>query len=348
MGKTKLKKLDMTSVDLVRRGANQKADICLRKSADEDNIPQGLWKSIQDAVSAWWSGEQDKDPMKEFNITKSSFIDALEYSMESIMNDDTMDSIAKAEMAEESINQFSEALFGEVMKTIGVYKATDGPDNDETYQEEESLDNPGEKASEDESEGQKATQNLEEGEREMKIDKSRFTPEELDQYNALIAKGVVEEEEELPPVEDEEDEGEEEMHPEVKKALADVEEMRKNFEMKELQEVAKKYSVLGKKEEELANTLYAMKKSSPENYNSYIALLDEQVGMVEKSGLFEEVGKSGHGFAPGGDVESKIGSIASDIQKADPNMSRYEAINKAWEQNPELLAQYEEKLYGGR
>lgn len=33
---TKLKNLRLTSVDLVRAGANQEADICLYKSADQD------------------------------------------------------------------------------------------------------------------------------------------------------------------------------------------------------------------------------------------------------------------------------------------------------------------------
>lgn len=32
---TKLKKMHLTSVDLVRAGANQKADICLYKSAEQ-------------------------------------------------------------------------------------------------------------------------------------------------------------------------------------------------------------------------------------------------------------------------------------------------------------------------
>ncbi len=34
---TKLKNMRLTSVDLVRRGANQEADICLFKSLDGDN-----------------------------------------------------------------------------------------------------------------------------------------------------------------------------------------------------------------------------------------------------------------------------------------------------------------------
>jgi len=35
---TKLKNMKLTSVDLVKVGANQEADICLYKSADEDPI----------------------------------------------------------------------------------------------------------------------------------------------------------------------------------------------------------------------------------------------------------------------------------------------------------------------
>lgn len=343
MGKTKLKKLDMTSVDLVRRGANQKADIRLYKSADAEEIPQGLWKSIQDTVSAWLSGQQENDPMKEFNIAKSSFVDALDYSMESIINDENMDSVAKAEMAAESIEQFSEALLGEVMNAVGFYKATEGPVSEEEYPEEEIPEDTDKNPPED-AEDVPDEPEYEEGEREMKIDKSRFTEDELMQYEALIAKGVVEEDEPVAPVQKEE----ETVHPEVAKALEKFEEMQKGMEMKELTEIAKKYAPLGEKEDELAQTLYDMKKSSPKSYDSYVALLDKQLDMVEKSGLFEEVGKSGHGFVPGGDVEGKIESIASEIMKADPNMDRFEAINKAWEQNPELLDQYEKKLYGGK
>ena len=38
---TKLKKLKLTSVDLVRAGANQEADICLYKSADPQETTEG-------------------------------------------------------------------------------------------------------------------------------------------------------------------------------------------------------------------------------------------------------------------------------------------------------------------
>ena len=167
----------------------------------------------------------------------------------------------------------------------------------------------------------------------MKIDKSRFTPEELQSYEALIAKGMVEDD--AVATED---------HAEIKKALesalAEMEEFKKTAEMNELKDVAKKYAVLGKKEDELAQTFYTMKKSGADIYENYVAVLDQSLAMVEKGGMFEEIGKSSRGVA-GGDAQAKIDTVASEIQKADPSLSRVQAIAKAWEQHPELVAEYE-------
>lgn len=366
--KTRLKKLDMTSVDMVRRGANQKADIMLYKSApEEEEVQQGLMKSIQDAVSKWWNGQEESDAMRELEITKASYLDALEFSLNSIAEDDTMDDVTKAEMAAESIGQFSDAMIETVCKAYG--QEIDGY-SDEYGEGDQILDGVHKTATEATTGGQEAAKKKEEGERKMKIDKSRFTAEELKQYQALIAKAVVDEEEEYmeDTMEEEETEKAEdemmteeedpmkkkktcksaEIHPEVKKALEKIESMQKSMEMRELTEVAKKYAVLGEKEDELANTLYDLKKSGEKNYDSYIALLDKQMDMVNKSGMFEEIGKSGHGGVTGGTVESKINSIASDIMKADPNMNYYEAVAKAWDTNPDLLAEYEREFQGGK
>ena len=350
-GKTKLKKMETTSVDLVRRGANQKADIMFYKSADhQEEIPQGLWKSIQDTVTNWWNGENENHE-KEFNITKASYMDAIDYSIDSILKDDTLDSVAKASLAEESIYQFADALMSEVAKTVGAYKAVEEPQGDDYDLEEETLDDVGKSLSESETDGQNVTKNSEEGERNMKIDKSRFSPEELSQYEALIAKGMVEEEteKEFPPKKvAAEGAVEEELHPEVKKALEELAEMKKNYEMKELHDVAKKYSILGKDENEMVEKLYSMKKSGQEVYDNFVAVLDEQVSMVEKSGMFQEIGKSGHGYTVGGDTVSKIEAVATEIQKSAPEMSRAEAVMKAWDQHPELLAEYEREYQGGK
>ena len=198
----------------------------------------------------------------------------------------------------------------------------------------------------------------------IKIDKSLFTPDELAQYEALLAKAIVnpeeneeEMEEDIPPALSRraapEPEEEEEVEAEKRSArksadplakalelaTARLDALEKSNETRELAEVAKKYSVLGEDEKELTETLYALKKSSPENYEAYIKVLDKSLDLMQKSGLFSEIGKSGRGVR--GSAEDRIEKAASDMQKADPSLTREEAIVKAWDANPDLLAEYE-------
>lgn len=209
----------------------------------------------------------------------------------------------------------------------------------------------------------------------IKIDKSVFTPEELKTYQALIAKATVDpeaaedemekERPDFPPKKKrvfEEEFREEEKDvdtekcstrksasPELTAALSRLETLEKSLAMKEMTDIAKKYAPLGEKEDELAETLYEMKKSNEANYEAYISVLDKSLDLVEKSGIFTEIGKSGaaYGASYGTGTVGKIESIASEIQKSDANMSREMAIAKAWEQHPELIAEYE-KEYSGR
>ncbi|MCL2416029.1 MAG: hypothetical protein FWD01_04360 [Defluviitaleaceae bacterium] len=136
-----------------------------------------------------------------------------------------------------------------------------------------------------------------------------------------------------------------ELHPEVKKALeenqklaAQVAELTKNLEIQGLIGVAKKYEIIGKKPEELAVKLYNLKKAEGTAYEDYVSLLDEQITLVEKSGLFNEIGSNRSGSI-GGDDE--IMMKAAEIRKSQPNLSQADAIAKAFEENPELAAQYE-------
>ena len=197
----------------------------------------------------------------------------------------------------------------------------------------------------------------------IQIDKSRFTAEELEQYEALIAKGAVdpaaakeEMEEEDPPVvtpkkkkpaqkaEDEEMEKSDKLAPEVQAAMDELAALKKSFEMKEMTEVAKKYAPLGKKEAELAQTLYEMKKSNPANYDAYIAILDESLSIVEKSGMFAEIGKSAGGNGNSGSTEQKVQARAQEIMKSE-GVDYVTAVAKAWE-DPELAAAYDKEYYG--
>lgn len=186
----------------------------------------------------------------------------------------------------------------------------------------------------------------------MKIDKSRFDAAELAQWNALIAKGMVnpeageeEMEDEKPPfppkkpAQKSEEECNKSADPALAAALEELATLKKSYEMGEMLKVAKKYAPLGKKEDELANTLYEMKKSNEANYNAYIAVLDESLGMVEKSGMFAEIGKSAGGYSANGAV-AKAEAKAHEIMKSNPDIDYDTAIAKAWD-DPALMAEYD-------
>lgn len=186
----------------------------------------------------------------------------------------------------------------------------------------------------------------------IRIDKSVFSAHERALYEALIAKATVDPEageEEMedeipafPPKKTKKAEVEDmtkSASPEMAAALERLETLEKSIEMKEFSEIAKKYAPLGEKEEDLAQTLYDMKKSNEANYNAYISVLDKSLGLVEKSGIFAEIGKSASGTAGG--VEAKIEVVANEIMKSDATLTRTEAIAKAWTDHPELVAEYD-------
>lgn len=200
----------------------------------------------------------------------------------------------------------------------------------------------------------------------MKIDKSVFTPEELAQYEALIAKAKVDPEADpeeagltdgelstppkKKPQENPEGDGPEEKapednvgkkdtSPEMSAALKRLETLEKSIQMKEYTEIAKKYAPLGENVEELAKSLYGMKQTGQENYDAYLSVLDKSLDLVNKSGVFAEIGKSAAGV--GDDVLAKVEAAADDIQKSDTSLDRVQAVAKAWENHPELVAEYE-------
>lgn len=189
-----------------------------------------------------------------------------------------------------------------------------------------------------------------------RIDTSKYTPDQLAQYRQLIEIGKAdvdpeaaeeEMEEEMPPFppkkkptkKAEVEDMEKSVDPTVAAAMQRLETLEKSFEMNGFMEIAKKYAPLGENEEDLAKTLYDMKKSNEANYNAYIGILDKSLALVEKSGLFAEVGKSASGPAAGS-VEAKADAKAKEIMKADPLIGYTEAIAKAWE-DPALFAEYD-------
>jgi hypothetical protein len=66
------------------------------------------------------------------------------------------------------------------------------------------------------------------------------------------------------------------------------------------------------------------------------------VATVEKSGAFAEIGKSGH-EGNSDSAEKKIGEIAKGYMAKDATLDYSSAIAKAWEDNPELIDEYDEQ-----
>lgn len=124
---TKLKKMRLTSVDLVRAGANQEADICLFKSADpqynpdheaaeepteaETNIFKRFLNWIREnpaeAENEPHSPIEKADPQPDLEYIYKS---ALTESLNSIMADETLTEIEKKNMTEESLRQYADKI----------------------------------------------------------------------------------------------------------------------------------------------------------------------------------------------------------------------------------------------
>jgi len=118
----KLKNLHLTSVDLVRAGANQEADICLFKSADHSGATEDPTESETNIFKRFinWlrenptEGEYEphshiekaEEPADPEDIYKT----VMKASIESIIDDDTLTPERKKELAEESIEQYHEKM----------------------------------------------------------------------------------------------------------------------------------------------------------------------------------------------------------------------------------------------
>lgn len=136
---TKLKNMRLTSVDLVRAGANQEADICLYKGMDaqegveeptehEKNIFKRFLNWLRETPS---EGEfEPSDPIEKDYTTFDSisenrekeekiwrYTSALADSIRSIMADNELDSSSKSELMKKSLAQFDKAM-GELIEAL--------------------------------------------------------------------------------------------------------------------------------------------------------------------------------------------------------------------------------------
>lgn len=116
----KLKKMRLKSVDMTRKGANQKADIMLYKSADaqtDTGAPTESEKNLFKRFLNWMSnnptepaqgsqtpvGRSNEDPAE---VYKS----AITESLQSIVADDSLDDDEKKSLIEQSIGEYHDKM----------------------------------------------------------------------------------------------------------------------------------------------------------------------------------------------------------------------------------------------
>lgn len=340
----RLKKMKYSSVDMVKRGANPEAHFKLAKSIDDDmeggeTMSKGLFDKLVEAVSKSLGREVVVEKTMS-NPSDEAFESscAIYESFASIMDDVSIAKEDKIELMQKSLEEFTEDIQSrmeswadgcgtieksvennriEMMKLVrdridSVIKADE--------QDDDFSDDDDDKEEEDKDLEKDCKKKVEKGEDEdMMFDVNKMTPEDLETFNILKAKYS------------EEDNKGNEMHPEVKKALEEVEEMKKSLEMKEMKEIAKKYEVIGKSVDETAEKLYNLKKSSEEAYNSVIATYDEMLNIQNSTGIFKEYGSN-----RGGAGATDLMGIVQELRKSYPQASEAELVVKAYEQNPDL------------
>lgn len=288
-------------MDLCRQGANQQAHICLTKSAEDESFIKRLIFSIARAIGM--TAVQLTDFAEDaVMLTKSETIkDAMTKSFESILADESLSEEERKEMIQKNVNDF--------------------------YQDVEEL---------TKSNVEKETQNQEEEseEKELNMDVEKMSPEDRTDFETLMKKYSQTSENEEVNKGGETKEAEQ-LNSEMKKAIQEIhevknelQELKKQYEMSCLEEIAKKYEVIGKDRHALAQRLYQLKKNSVSTYNDYIALLDEQMEITEKSGIFKEIGSSRAGSSADQELNQRI----QEIQKSDTSISYEAAYVKACEE----------------
>ena len=177
---------------------------------------------------------------------------------------------------------------------------------------------------------------------DMKIDKSKMTAAERAFFEEIEKRYSASEGADTPPapvVQKSAAEVLKEVMPEFAAMLENVQKRMDKQEDDEIMQIAKRYELLGKKPEELAPVLKSTKAANEDAYNQIITALDAALDIAKRSGMFDEIGVSSNGGAT--DAEARIEKRVSEIRKAHPEMSVFVARDMAFQENPELIAEFE-------
>ena len=373
---TKLKNLKLTSVSLVDQGANQRAEIDLKKRKDPDATKEGFLKHLLDFVKKSEYKQEDVEAELD-NIEKSrftdeiknqekredryecggqidSFIEAIRFAILSDLFDDSLSPNQRGQSITSSINDFADTALKacESWKngkpadvSVDIEKMTE-PITDESVlkaiiKARDGLSSVIDKSTHEVTTKAQEGPEMQKGADDMKIDKSKLTEAErafLDsiekRYGSDDQPATVEEtkpegvEKSLVAIPSEDPKNQpknayKDLSPEVQKEIEELKKYKEAAEDRELHDVAKRYEILGKKDEDLFPVLKSLKAASKDAYDQFIAGLDSAKEPVEKSGIFDEIGKSGTGTMPSTSIaksqaEGKIDNIAKGYIEKDP------------------------------
>lgn len=132
--------------------------------------------------------------------------------------------------------------------------------------------------------------------------------------------------------------------PELRAEVESLMKFKRDAEEKELREVAKRYEIIGKKEDELYPVLKSLKEKDEAAYNEVIKVLDQSKEAVEKSGLFAEIGKVGHSTSAGSDNAWAVAEAkAVELMKSKTGITKAQALDEVLAADPELAKKCEEE-----
>lgn len=316
---TKLKDLQITSVDFVEQGANPEAFLCLFKGAEQvEREKEGSEKKLQETL---------KESLSQ--MTEEAFEEMLQGQLK--------------EKLQANLQENVQANLQESLRALGLKETEEERKRDSGDEGKVSAkEGQARKESEDgkESEEIKESKDGKKGEKnEEEQDETFFKSTdclllELERLDALgmggsVVKGVV---------------------PELRKVFEELEAVKKSqaqelfllkkgMEVERLEGFCKKFEALGKDPKALAEYLYRLKGLGLEFYQEFVQVLEESLGFLEQSGLFGERGVTGSGAASA----SVLTGHAKGVGGYSP-----QSLVQAWEKHPELASQYESDYRKGR
>lgn len=334
----KLKKLEITSVDLVERGANQDAYIKFYKSKEKGarmNLSEKIARAVAKAL-----GTLSDDYMEPAEYIEKTG-DEMRMSIDSILEDEGLSEEEKGAMIQKSFDEYSE----ELAKSARNWKRPGRDADPDEYED----DDPEERFEDEEDRiDKKCKTKKSAGGCDMNFDIEKMSPEDKVLFEKLAnLYGDAPESEGDPKKEDPKkkkklDPETEDLKKSLEDGLAEVEAIKKQVERTEMVSIAKKYEPLGYKPDALAEKLMSFKTADEDIYKTYVKALDETLEMQDASGIFKEFGTCR------GSDGNKVEEIAKAFIEKTPDITREQAIMKAFEEHPELAAEYDKEYFGGK